>query len=111
MKLKDVYIIFEDNVVEVVPKSKGKPRKAHVTDPLDCDLSNLALFFLEEFTNLTAGESIFKANPRQVYEEFCKIDEYNDLDEEALGMYLPGRKRMAELAAEEERAKRKRKAA
>lgn len=113
MKLKDVYIVFQENRVRVLPKSMGKPRKIyHVVDPSDYDLSDLAHFFLETFTSLTCGETEFQANPRQVYNEFCKIQEFETLDD--VNLWLPDRKRQAELEAEiekQERAASKRKAA
>jgi hypothetical protein len=93
MKLKDVVIAYDDKTkkVEVVTREESYWDSAskHISDPSDYNLSNLSLFFLEMFTNLTAGEEHFHANPRQVYEEFCKIDEYDALDDEAAKLIKP----------------------
>lgn len=80
LRLKDVLFFWslEDHKVLVVPK-RGTARTPNHVDPCNWDQSKLAHAFLGELTSALS----WGMDPMQVWEEFAKIEEFDQLERDA----------------------------
>lgn len=82
-RLKDIYVVWDEKEVRVIPKSAGKPKDGNYFDAAQWDYENHTQLFVDWLVALSTGSwEIPKHDVSDVYYELSEIEEFNQLEAE-----------------------------